>query len=115
LPWQAKAVNELAGMKRSFIIGALIAATVAAGPARALGNEASPALVLLRHEPRVHFWILAAQHGHRDSVWTSATVNRLRMVAIELAMCRSGRKGGASGSMTFANGKFREQREGSKA
>jgi len=52
LPWQAKAVNELAGMKRSFIIGALIAATVAAGPARALGNEASPALVLLRHERR---------------------------------------------------------------
>jgi len=56
-----------------------------------------------------------AQHGHRDSVLASITVSRLRMVAIEFVTWRSGRKGGTSGSMTFANGKFREQREGSKA
>jgi hypothetical protein len=32
------------------------------------------------------FWILAAQQGHRDSVLTSATINRRRMVATEFGM-----------------------------
>jgi hypothetical protein len=56
-----------------------------------------------------------AQHGHRDSVLASITVNRLRMVAIEFVTWRSGRKGGTSGSVTFGNGKFREERGGSRS
>src|SRR3984893_3575719 len=37
-------------------------------------------------------------------------MRRLRIVAIELGMCRSGRIGGASGSVTFGNGRSRELR-----
>src|SRR3981189_2835758 len=37
-------------------------------------------------------------------------MRRLRMVAIELGMCRSGRIGGASGSVTLGNGRSREGR-----
>ena len=51
----------------------------------------------------------AAQHGHRDMYLASSAVRRRRMVAIEFGMCRSGRKGGASGSITRGNGKFREE------
>ena len=57
----------------------------------------------------------AAQQGHRGSVLISATINSRRMVAIEFAMWRSGRKGGASGSITFGNGKFREERGAGRA
>jgi hypothetical protein len=57
------------------------------------------ALVLLRHksngaEGRVR------QQEHRGKVLTRASINRRRMVAIEFGMCRSGRRGGASGSIT---------------
>jgi hypothetical protein len=57
----------------------------------------------------------AAQHGHRDRVLTSATVNRRRMVATEFETWRSGRNGGASGAMTFGKGKFLEQRGGTRS
>ena len=43
-------------------------------------------------------------------VLASATVRRRRRVAIESGMWRSGRIGGASGSVTFGNGRFREDR-----
>ena len=36
-------------------------------------------------------------------------MSRWRMVAIEFGTCRSGRKGGSSGSVTVGYGKFREQ------
>jgi len=60
------------------------------------------ALVLLRHICRegVCARRLCPQQGHRGSRLTSATARRLRRVAIELGMCRSGRIGGASGSVT---------------
>src|SRR6266404_3523799 len=46
---------------------------------------------------------LCLQHGHRESVLTRAVTRRCRMVAIELGMCRSGRNGGSSGSVTWGN------------
>jgi hypothetical protein len=42
-------------------------------------------------------------HTH-GMVFTRALINRLRMVAIELGMWRSGRDGGASGSITSITG-----------
>jgi hypothetical protein len=65
-------------------------------------------IVLLRHNfcradlPAADW----AQQGQRDSVIASPTIRRLRMVWIESATCRSGRNGGASGSVTLGNGKF---------
>jgi hypothetical protein len=41
------------------------------------------------------------QHGHRDRRVTIALMSRRRIVAMEFGMCRSGRKGGSSGSVTF--------------
>ena len=41
-------------------------------------------------------------------------MRRRRIVAIELGMCRSGRIGGASGSVTVGNGRSRELRLGRK-
>ena len=55
------------------------------------------------------------QHGHRGRLLTSATINRRRMVATEFGMWRSGRKGGAPGSVTVGYGKFREQRGGTRS
>ena len=49
-----------------------------------------------------------AQHGHRERVLTGAMINLLRIVAIELGTWRSVLGGGASGSITFGNGKFFE-------
>src|SRR4051812_26307887 len=43
-------------------------------------------------------WV--AQHGHRSRLWARATVSLRRMVAIEFGTCRSGRIGGAAGSIT---------------
>jgi hypothetical protein len=69
-------------------------------------------LVLLCHKlrrcegARMDAW----QHGHRDRRWTRALARRHRMVAIELGTWRSGRNGGAAGSMTLGNGKLREPR-----
>jgi hypothetical protein len=50
------------------------------------------------------------QHGHRGKVLTMASAKRMRMVAIEFGMWRSGRNGGATGLITFGNGKLREHR-----
>ena len=59
-------------------------------------------LVLLRHEwvwcGGLRKWV--AQHGHRSRLWARATVSLRRMVAIEFGTCRSGRIGGAAGSIT---------------
>jgi len=59
-------------------------------------------LVLLHQEifRRIFLAIGAAQHGHRGSLLTRAAISRRRTVAIEFGMCRSGRRGGASGSVT---------------
>ena len=74
-------------------------------------------LILLRHERlrcnRLN--IGAAQHGHRGRLVTRAVISRRRMVAIELGTWRSGRSGRSSGSVTVGNGKFREQRRGSRS
>ena len=56
-----------------------------------------------------------AQQGHRESVLTSATINRRRTVAIEFGIWRSGRKGGTSGSITGGYGRLREQRGGTRS
>src|SRR3982750_795067 len=72
------------------------------------------ALVLLRHERE---WCgglrkCVAQHGHRSRFWARATVSLRRMVAIEFGTCRSGRIGGAAGSITCGKAKRRELRGG---
>jgi hypothetical protein len=74
-------------------------------------------LVLLHHKFRrdVFLPIEAAQQGHRDRDLTSATIKRRRMVAIEFGTWRSGRNGGASGSVTVGNGKFLEPRRGTRS
>ena len=73
-------------------------------------------LVLLRHKVLyfARFLIGAAQHGHRGKFLTRARTSRRRMVAIEFGMCRSGRSGGASGSVTFGNGRRLEHRGGTR-
>src|SRR3954454_23397812 len=53
-----------------------------------------------------------AQHGHGSRLWARATVSLLRMVAIEFGTCRSGRIGGAAGSITCGKAKRRELRGG---
>jgi hypothetical protein len=70
-------------------------------------------LVVLRHKlRRERAEVLAAQHGHRDRMPTSWTIRRRRRVAMEFGTWRSGRSGGASGSITFGKGKFREENFG---
>jgi hypothetical protein len=66
-------------------------------------------LVLLCHKLRRMFrGNLRAQHGHRGSIRAIATTILQWTVAIELGMCRWGRSGGAAGSVTAGNGRFRE-------
>ena len=70
-------------------------------------------LVLLRHkeEPLLATLLFrAAQHGQRGKLRASATAIRLCRLAIEFATWRSGRIGGASGSVTSGNGRFFEPR-----
>jgi hypothetical protein len=55
------------------------------------------------------------QHGQRGKRVTIAAMSLLRMVAIEFGMCRSGRKGGSSGSITVGYGKLREQPGGTRS
>jgi hypothetical protein len=55
------------------------------------------------------------QHGHRDRRWAGATVRRRRMVAIEFGTWRSGRSGGAAGSVTGGNAKFFEPPGGTRS
>src|SRR3954468_22524016 len=81
--------------------------TEAKPPGRALQAQETPkAIVLLRHEREwcggLRKWV--AQHGHRSRLRARATVSLRRMVAIEFGTCRSGRIGGAAGSIT--GGKF---------
>ncbi len=59
-------------------------------------------LVLLHQKVcrRMLLAIGAAQHGHRGSLLTRAAISRRRTVAIEFGMCRSGRRGRASESVT---------------
>jgi hypothetical protein len=67
-------------------------------------------LVLLRHRIGVASAVLrgALQHGHRARVVARATIRCRRIVAIELATCRSGRTGGASGWTILGNLRRRE-------
>ncbi len=86
--------------------------------AKALGlTIPSGLLVLLCHEflRRDGVTSAALQHGHRGKVLTRAPISRRRMVAIEFGMCRSGRSGGSSGSVTVGYGKFRQQRGGTRS
>src|SRR5262245_49584195 len=58
-------------------------------------------LVLLRHNiRRLRLAWRAPQHGHRGKLLAIASIKRVRIVAIEFGMCRSGRNGGSSGSVT---------------
>src|SRR5262249_51220833 len=45
------------------------------------------------------------QQGHLGKVLARATMRRRRMVAIEFGVCRSGRIGGACGSVTVGSGR----------
>src|SRR4029077_8693880 len=73
-------------------------------------------LVLLRHKFLyfARFLIGAVQHGHRGKLLTRARTSRRRMVAMEFGMCRSGRSGRTSGSVTFGNGRGLEHRGGTR-
>src|SRR5258708_12604966 len=72
------------------------------------------ALVLLSYKLRRPRCTAAPpQQGQRGKRVTIAAMSLRRMVAIEL--CRSGRKGGSSGSVTVGYGKLREQSGGSRA
>jgi hypothetical protein len=53
-------------------------------------------VIIVRRLCRAAF---APQQGQRGKFFTSALINRTRMVAIEFGMWRSGRKGGSSGSI----------------
>jgi hypothetical protein len=68
----------------------------------------SASVVLLPHDflRRDGFATTALQHGHCGRLLTSAPISRRRMVAIEFGMCRSGRSGGSSGSVTVGSGKL---------
>src|SRR6266404_3544158 len=57
----------------------------------------------------------APQQGQRGKRVTIAAMSLRRMVAIEFGMCRSGRKGGSSGSVTVGYGKLREQSGGTRS
>jgi len=52
---------------------------------------------------------LRAQQGHRGSILAIATTIAQWTVAIELGTWRCGRSGGAAGSVTGGNGRFRER------
>jgi hypothetical protein len=66
-------------------------------------------LVLLCHKlRRIFCGGLRAQHGHRGSLRAIATTIAQWTVAIELGTWRCGRNGGAAGSVTSGNGRFRE-------
>jgi hypothetical protein len=72
-------------------------------------RECRRRLILLCHKLRRVFRVKRrAQHGHRGRVRAIATINIRCTVAIELGTCRWGRIGGAAGSVTTGNGRFRE-------
>ena len=73
-------------------------------------------VVLLRYKLlRARCTAALPQHGQRGKRVTIAAMSLRRMVAIEFGMCRSGRKGGSSGSVTVGYGKLREQRGGTRS
>jgi hypothetical protein len=58
-------------------------------------------LILLHHKfRRLYLEGMLPQQGHRGKVFMSALIKSTRTVAIEFGMWRSGRKGGAPGSIT---------------
>jgi hypothetical protein len=59
-------------------------------------------LIVLRQKFRRRFPLArgVAQQGHRGNARAMPAMRRRRMLAMELATCRSGRSGGASGSVT---------------
>src|SRR3954447_9054063 len=75
-----------------------------------LGISLLCSLFLLRHRIGVAWVVLrgALQHGHRARVVARATIRCRRIVVIELATCRSGRTGGASGLAILGNLRRRE-------
>ena len=83
----------------------------------AVVTNVANALILLRHKfRRVERTVIAAwQQGHRDRRLARATARRRRMVAIEFGTWRSGRSGGAAGSVTVGNGKFFEPPGGTRS
>jgi hypothetical protein len=73
-------------------------------------------LVLLRHKfLRPLRAPVLPQHGQRGKHSMMAAMSIRRMVAIEFGMCRSGRNGGAAGSVTLGYGKLREERGGTRS
>jgi len=59
-----------------------------------------PRLVLLCHKlQRERPFVFAPQHGQRERTVTSLAMSRRRKVAMEFGTWRSGRSGGASGSV----------------
>jgi hypothetical protein len=69
-----------------------------------------PSLVVLRHKlQRERPFGFAPQHGQRERIATSLAMSLRRMVAMEFGTWRSGRSGGASGSVTLGKGKLREE------
>lgn len=71
-------------------------------------------LILLGHKVR-RLDAGAAQQGHRGRAMTRTAINRRRIVAIEFGTCRSGRSGGASGSMTAGKRRCREALGGTRS
>jgi hypothetical protein len=69
---------------------------------------------LRRSERLERAGVAAWQHGHRSRRLTMALTIRRRIVAMELGMWRSGRNGGAAGSVTVGKGKLREQLGGTR-
>src|SRR6266851_2894807 len=69
---------------------------------------------VLRHAVRRSVFA-RPQQGQRGRRLASAAAIRRRIVAIELGTCRSGRSGGASGSIIFGNDNVREQRGGTSS
>ena len=83
---------------------------------KALGLE-NPQIAIPLSFP-LHFLPLRLQPCSMDiatSVLTSAAIRCRRIVATEFGMWRSGRNGGASGSITVGNGKLREERGGGRS
>ena len=106
----AKATIDItSGDRRVRREGARVVNDIDAGAGEPFGFDERDrgGLVLLRHKLR-----LALQHGHRWRLLARAMMRRRRMVAIEFGTCRSGRIGGASGSITVGNGRFLEDRGG---
>src|SRR5437762_9203568 len=98
-------------LPRSFLSPVPVLPT-AANPNRrgSLCADHSPVVFLLCHNSNLILVNRALQQGHRGKLLASAAANRMRMVAMEFGMCRSGREGGSRGLVIFANGRLRDER-----